>query len=701
MRKFKFYFISIFLLLVFAGFSNALPFPLNNSVNVHGLNSSFYNNMSFFIPNQTLNASLYYKFNLNNNTYIIIKLNNNINTFLIVNTTQNKDVLVSNKQTAFTIFNNVFSKTNLINQTNLLELKQQMNMFKNESNGSLYTGIYRCLYITGLASSNSSCTLSNSCASCASIPECHAYLENYGGPDSPFGFGIMNFSNHYNKLKSNYSNYFSILSIINNSNSEQQLLALNMTINNISNISKTMPENPIFPINQSTSLLTSTCNYSLPPLQQAWYCVDTAYCSNLTFNNSLITNMHHLIFQSLSQKSTVLSISNTSALLAQTYFNNAINKHNQSRFNQSFNSNSLLSQQYNVLINKSNYLLSKINYTNLSKSLNNLEILYSNIKIKGPNQNISNATKSLSSALNSTNQQYKTANTLYYSIQNISNNNTIILLKDELNFKQVPYNLANIALKQQKINLMLNTKININSANQLLSSLNGIKSNLSLIALPSYSLLLSTKTFAKPFIDLILSINIPLYLKFQFAYLLPPFFALIIGFLIIILIYIFYLALKIKHKIIITSEAKKTWHLIFIALFIFVIIYSYITFIFAQQASNFLPLNGFLSQINNSKSIVIASQFSNSTQNQCINYLQNSIKKKAKTPILLTLNTTCNFISNSSCIDIYLNKNIPIIYINSSSLNFMSYKGLYGNILYINDSAANFQCIINRILFSS
>ncbi len=700
MINYKFYFVFSFIfLLFFVNFSSSISIPLNNSNNINGLNSSFNNYLSSYISNKILNLSIFYKLNLNNNSYILIKLNNNVKTLIFVNTSHNKYLLITNNKTIHILFNSIFLKTNFINKTSLLKLNHQMNLFKNESNGSLYTGIYSCLYRIGLTNQNSSCTLNNYCGSCGSVPICHDSLEAYGGPNSPFGFGLINFSKEYNKLKANYSNYFSILSIINNSNFKQKLLLLNSTTNNISSISKTMPQNPIFPVNQSISALRSTCNYSLPILQQKWYCVGTPqFCPAITFNNTLITHIHQIISTTVA-KTSISEITNNSILLAHKYSNIAIQKHNQTQFNNFINS---IYYNYNSILVQSNQLLSKTNFTNLSNSLITLEVVFSNIKNNGVHQNISTTSKKFNKILHNVTQQYKIANTLYYSILNISNNNTIILLRDELNYKKIPYKLAYYASQQQKINLRLNNKINLNpnSANQLFDSLNSIKSNLSLIPLPSYYLLSFTKNSAMPFVKILLLSNIPINIKIQFASILIPIFFLIIGAIIIILIYILYLILKAKHKINVNQKVKRSWFILFIILILFVLIFAYISFILAHQANTFLPLNQFINQMNKSNSIAIAANtmILNTSQNNCINLLKNNIENKNKTFIFININSACNFISNTTCISNVLNKNIPLISINPNSLTFMSYKGLYGNILYVNNSTINSDCLINKLL---
>jgi hypothetical protein len=605
--------------------------------------------------------------------------------FILINASGRKYSLVTSSSQALSIFNSIFSKANFVNQTVISNLKQKMSMFNDESNASIGT----CLYITGLT--RFQCTLSNYCQACTSVPACNNDLQAVGGPDSPFGYGIMNFSKQDSQLNTTYIKYFSILSDINNSNFVDQLALLNATLNNITSITQKMPENPVFPLNKTMFELLNTCPVGELPLQMPWYCVDIGYCPSLTFNYSLISSSHQIINNELSSKQEVISIASSSAALAATYSETAIETYNKTQFNLLMNKTT---PTYLSIINKSNALLSKANDTALSASLANLTKIYSAIKSKSIYQNISLEANSLLSAINKTQTLYSEANATYNKIHGISLNNTAQILKEELGFKQIPYNLAYIGSEQQSINLMLASKVNLTNSNSIISSLNSISSGISTIKTPSYQALVSLKHFAGPFIMAVMSINIPVFLKLQFAYLLVPILFLLIGIIAIIILYIIYIAVNIKAK---HKERSRLWKYAFIAFMLAMLAAAYYSYTIASQANSFLPVSAFSKQINKSNIVAIASTQTNSS---CISLLQSNITKIGKTPVVIQLNATCNLLYSSQCIDTYLSKGIPVIYINSSSSTFLSYKGLYGAILYTNASAAGTQCLVSRLLFA-
>ncbi len=665
--------------------ADAISLPLNNSVTANSLNTSFHSYLAFYFPNKTISTSTFYSYSVNGSTYVVMRLKASNQSFILINASGRKYSLVTSSSQALSIFNSIFSKANFVNQTGISNLKQKMSMFNDESNASIGT----CLYITGLT--RFQCTLSNYCQACTSVPACNNDLQAVGGPDSPFGYGIMNFSKQDSQLNTTYIKYFSILSDINNSNFVDQLALLNATLNNITSITQKMPENPVFPLNKTMFELLNTCPVGELPLQMPWYCVDIGYCPSLTFNYSLISSSHQIINNELSSKQEVISIASSSAALAATYSETAIETYNKTQFNLLMNKTT---PTYLSIINKSNALLSKANDTALSASLANLTKIYSAIKSKSIYQNISLEANSLLSAINKTQTLYSEANATYNKIQGISLNNTAQILKEELGFKQIPYNLAYIGSEQQSINLMLASKVNLTNSNSIISSLNSISSGISTIKTPSYQALVSLKHFAGPFIMAVMSINIPVFLKLQFAYLLVPILFLLIGIIAIIILYIIYIAVNIKAK---HKERSRLWKYAFIAFMLAMLAAAYYSYTIASQANSFLPVSAFSKQINKSSIVAIASTQTNSS---CISLLQSNITKIGKTPVVIQLNATCNLLYSSQCIDTYLSKGIPVIYINSSSSTFLSYKGLYGAILYTNASAAGTQCLVSRLLFA-
>jgi hypothetical protein len=180
-----------------------------------------------------------------------------------------------------------------------------------------------------------------------------------------------------------------------------------------------------------------------------------------------------------------------------------------------------------------------------------------------------------------------------------------------------------------------------------------------------------------------------------------PFFAallsLIIGVIVLAIIYLLtYHRLMRKKKIHHTRHVKKTWIKLFAIMFVVVLIYAYITYVFASSANLSLPISSFINVVHSSSNVTILinqTVSSNPSISTCVSSLKSALLSMNKHVNTITeTGFVCNVASSSSlvssdCINKMLSSGVPIIFIDGSNVNELAYKGLFGNILYASGSS--------------
>jgi hypothetical protein len=178
--------------------------------------------------------------------------------------------------------------------------------------------------------------------------------------------------------------------------------------------------------------------------------------------------------------------------------------------------------------------------------------------------------------------------------------------------------------------------------------------------------------------------------------------------LVILVIYIItYFRIIRKGKMKNNKKMQTRWIIIFVALFIIVLIYTYATYAYASNANNFLPFNYFLNSVRTNSNVYIAlneSAASNASIASCTNTLQSYLSKAGKTVQTIKLsNYSCVSGSNISVLGLncyvdILSADKPVILISQSQNNELVYKGLYGTVLYAQGSVATgSQCTLASI----
>ena len=277
------------------------------------------------------------------------------------------------------------------------------------------------------------------CDACKTVPVCTKVLNAFGGPVSPFGFGIFNFSQNYTRLTSDYANYFSVLSSINSANAGTSISELSTITANISQIYGVINDNPLFITPAPPN--APTCNPLASPNAQPYYCVPIGFCSSIptdSFDVSSIQTILSNLQSEIPSQTEIVSLSVNSSKAAASIQNTYIKNKNGAAFIAMI---ALVSPQVSSIENKSGALLTRYNNATLSASISALKAQFSAVQSAGVSQNISSANKTLQKALANATSVYLKANASYNQVYAVSQQNTATLLAAQLSYKNVPAKL--------------------------------------------------------------------------------------------------------------------------------------------------------------------------------------------------------------------------------------------------------------------
>lgn len=658
--------------------------------------------LSNYISNSTISSSTFFgNQSLNGKSYIIMQLPGTNNYIIIENqsgsyTMQTNATIISKVLTPFLIGKYYPSKSQID------YLNSTMESYKRYG----YANLTDCLYETGIAS-GTTCTLANNCLSCTQIPVCSKALNANGGPNSTFGLGISNFSSNYTVLNNSYNNYFLLLGRINRTNAGTIISELSSIVSNITSVSQKLPNNPIFPPTQN---VYSCGNYiALPPNKQPWYCVAVGFCGAVSFNSTQLSDIQSnltMLGINLPSATSISVISSNSSTAAEGYISAALQNQNGAAYRSLINA---YYPKYNATVAKADALLLKYNNVTLNASLHVLTTEFRALQRLGVNQSIGVANTILGSLIANTTRIYSNASASYSQLYGISRNNTAALIADQLNYQQVPSQLAQLADMQQNINVKLNSVIPSNGISGAITPAQSIRVESSVFVAP-LTIGYVTKTLDTPFINGILgSATSPAPRLISSAPSYAAIASLIIGILIIVIILVlFYLKVVKKGKLKGNKKKQRMWIAIFAILAILVIIYTYATYVYASNANNFLPFNYFTNTLKASTSAYIAlngSAGSNLSIIACANTIQSYLTGAGKSVQIIRLtNYSCLSGSNISvlglnCYNSILSQDKPVIFLSQSRQSSIVYKGLYGAVLYASgNSTLGSSCLLSTLL---
>ena len=642
----------------------------------------------------SLSGASYANSTVSGHSYSIVSVNSS--STIIVNTSGAKYSFVLNSTTAAAVLGPYYLALYVPSSSVLQSLNSSIRSFQSSSQASLND----CFIETGLQSylCNSGDSL-NTCMqkSCQSVPVCNKVLNKFGVPSS-FADGIYNFSVQYYELNGSYRQFYSALSKINSTNYGAQMAALQSIEGNISHISSTMYENPIFPAPSSYSInyISSVCN-QYGSFGGPWYCYAVGFCFPPSFNSTKLSNVNSAISNVLSNPVTSSSIgakASADVSAAEALYEPVVGKALTAQFNTMINQTQA---RYTSLVANLTFLSERFSNASLETGLGDLVNGYQSVKGKGTNQNLSYAANQLGMLIDNASALYTRVSSQYLPAYNLAYNNSALILAKELDFQGTPPQpLTALAFQQAKLNQELNSKLNYSQLSGLQTQLQavhtqavGMGSPLSLGGLmqSSYGGLLSS----------LLGTGAALQSSESSAPAYAAAIAIAEGLVVMAIIYLAtYFRLKRKHRLKFTPSVRRAWRNLFILVFILVLVYAGATYSVAQGASTFLPLEQYVSGMRSAGYayvLVNNTIASNTSVQQCVAALKSAAASSGLTLYVLNftqayscrLNST---VSGVQCSSKIVGSYYPTIVIDNSSGSSLVYHGLYGRVLYASGSAA-------------
>ena len=650
-----------------------------------------------YMSNATIAQYSYYNLTLGGSNYVVAPAANGT-TYLVLSSQNNKYSLMTSAANITPIMKAYFAQ-----YENLSEVSYLNKAMRNYQS-SLNTTLGDCITETGINPPYTN-NFQNAILGCNSVPNCNRALDSFG-PASPLGFGIQNFSIDYQILNNSFISYFGLVTSINASNAGDKMSSLGSDISNITSVVGELQTNPLFPPPGNVNF--GSCNAGLAS-QQPWYCVAVGYCGFITPNTTAIDTISSIQAQLAAIIPSTPEIgadASAAARSASYYIEQANLMANQATYSAFLNATY---SKYNATVAAATLLLAKSQNTNLSNSLAGLKASFSAILANGINVSINNESGSFNSLLTSVISYYATANSIFASASSYSSNYTLAALAAELNYRNVPPKLADLAAQLQSLDIGIGAGLNTTAEAAALPQLQVIGLQVALYT-PLTTMGSIVKSLDGWFINAMLEgSNALIPSKLASAPTYAALLSFLIGIIIMALIYLLtYRRFSKHHKLRQSRRASMAWKILFLAIFILVLIYTYVTYVYAQAANQFLPFAYFTSYLHASKVAYVvlngSSAYTNTNITACagaISSVLTSMNKTVKT--IQATNYSCvagGTVSplGVSCIDSALGLGTPVIALSATG-NGIVYKGLYGTMLFASGAnATGSSCIVAQLL---
>lgn len=690
---------------------------------------------SGFIPESIISNSVFLNTTYGGKNYTIMTVNNTSLNYILFNTTvRSSPVFLTAQGTIYAVLRPYLLGKFMPNQTSLAAVNSLMASYQSSGQGPLND----CLFSTGLTVNM--CSLPNEnvtvCVqnSCQHAYACNKVMGGTGGVTGTFAVGILNFSKNYTRLNNTYNDYFSLYKNINQDNIGGNLQQMSYLASNISIFSKTIFLNPIMqpPVNVTPTQAAQICaNYAAGG--GPWYCYAVGFCEYSSYNSIYLNNTEAQLNSLLALPITNSSI-NQVAISTQNranyWFAPIENAKLQAQFNSIITG---VSNSYNGLVFNMSFISSRYSNALLTTQLSALQAVYNATVKAGINQNLTQANATLHSAITNASAIYRSTSSTYLKVYMTAFNDTALITKDELDYRVVPPYIISLGQKQAAINFQLNTqRLNLTQLSSVSNQLSVINSQALAIGAP-FTVEGVTKALHAGLLDGMLgSVNAPIATKLSSAPLYSAGIALVIDLIIIGLIYYFtYHRLTKGGKINLTPKVHRTWMMIFALLVVLAVINTGVVWWYANNANTFIPIDGFLSSLDQSPAAYIimnTSAAANPTVVQCAQSLKKEIASENESVYILNLTGTSactlptsagynalrapasnpaniinvkglNATPSATCLNKVYASGVPTIQLNTSINNTISYRGLYGNLLYVSGSSAQgTSCMIDVIL---
>ncbi|MGC9037721.1 MAG: hypothetical protein ACP5IK_03375 [Candidatus Micrarchaeia archaeon] len=582
---------------------------------------------------------------------------------------------------------------------NFSQLAKQMKAYQASSSGP----IDDCLHETGL-DTGLTCNLSNYCYACQVVPVCKAVLDNTSGPTGVLGQGIMEFEKQYNALNKSYSAFYASTSNVTKANVLQKIAQLMSSFANITNLTTTLHENPIFPPENVTPNMLATCTSYYTPTSAPWYCTALGFCEALTFNTTLLGKMQDEINAINSTPLSNEQIFSLAERLASTelgYVLPVLSKQHYALLQHILNTQL---SNYSTLISSVSSLLSHVNNSTLLNSTLNLEKAYASLQSNYLTENITQQAQIVASMLNNVSEMYAKLNATYAHLLSLADNNTASLIKAELTN---PYQqgLASLAFLQLSLNKQLSGSIsNVSSFELMLSNLS---SKLKHYQTSSYTLADFARgidgAFARP---IVYSMHLPYASAKALAPFIGSLLALIIGIVVLGALAFVRSYLKLKRKIVVNEKTRRNWLLLFAIVGVGIILYYAASLSLLEYANAHASPSTFYASLQNAKDVIIAIN-GTPTLNaySCASSIGARLGSMGKHAVLISLaNGLCKVgnatVGEDYCLNYYSALNDPIIMLSNSSQAGIGIYSLYGTLLSYSGNATVMQACYPYLLLN-
>ncbi len=648
---------------------------------------------SYNVPSQIINSLTPVNITYSNKTYTAL-YNKNVLLFLINDSSGN---FVLNTTQIYLIIRN-YTIANAYGSINKNLLLSYMHEFQNSSSAP----INYCLFETGL--DQYTCNVSNSCYSCQTVPVCNLLMYKTDGVTGTFAQDIMSFEKEYSILNNSFNEFYSSISSMNAKNAAYNLAIANSAFANITNYTRSLYTNGLFPVTPNiTSAMMSQCEFYPNPSTAPWYCYAFGYCEALTYNFSLLNNIQQIISEINAkpiQNSQIYMVAYNASLAESKYIEPIFYSRKVAQLNKILN---VTLANYSSLLNDSYLILSHISNSSLYNELNQLASIRNYTINNFMSINLTQYNATLASYLANATKIYLELNKTYSYMLALARNNTALLIKDQLNYQEPSKQIQNLSFEEMQINQMLMGNIyNVSSA---ISELKNIGKG----ALSYYSSPLSLTELARyidaPFArSLSLIIPMPYSSNLVLAPIYGSLLSLLIGVVAFGIVFIIYMRLRIKRKIIINKRTIRNWHLLFISIAILIILYVAITYFYDLKASNFAPISVFDNAVANSHYVVVALNGTPTiSEYQCGSLISKSIISMNKEPILISIsNGTCTAgnksVSFSTCMNFYAQSNIPMVILTNGSSNQIKVYSFFGSYLYFEGNQSSMDACYPSLL---
>ncbi|MGC8651661.1 MAG: hypothetical protein ACP5UH_00190 [Candidatus Micrarchaeia archaeon] len=665
-----------------------------------GANASLVQYLHIYMPNSTISSYSMHNESIGGNAYTIMQ--HGIS-FIVVNATHGNYSMLTNATQIYKALRPYVLSVYAPSKSVLASLNASMSNYEAQAAPPLDD----CRIETGL--NYYTCNATNGCFSCQTVPICSYWLPDYGGPTGVMGLGIMNFSAKYGNLVANYSAFYNAL---HNASVDPyaSISAMKNALSNISHIATVLPQNPIFPVPQNFSASNfSSCPSYLAPTQEPWYCVDIGMCEYTTFNSTLLQSMQNTV-QQLSMlplsNASIMQLSANASNLAYAYIAPVVRAKETAAFDAFLNATM---PKYNSTLFNAQALLSRINNATLNESVSKLVATFAAIKKLGINQSIALANTELLASISNVTGLYSKLDALYAPLNSSISSASVAAIRDQLDFRHVPPELAKLSAEQQGIALELMQGVSSSSLQAMLANESAVSKGIAAFSGTPFTFGALVKDFDGGIVSYMLysptgSVSAKIAASPAYAALL----SFIIGVIIVLLVYsLTYARFKKRKKIKLNRRVRRSWSIVFIVLFILVLIYTYATFAAAQSANAFLPFSMFASRLHSAHSAAIIVNDSgsfNAAQLLCAASLQKSLQSEGKSvAILAAQNYSCisanASLSGVQCFNKLLAAGTPIIHLGSGSPSYIAYKGVYGNMLSAQGNATyGSGCTLGKLL---